>query len=341
VTNVDESIAESVGGELQVSWRPWTGHAAAAGFEYRDNYRQVMRNFDVEPYNSVLDIDPASRILSLYLQDEYRPSAWLGITGGVRYDRYDTFGEAVSPRLALVCNAYEATTMKLLYGEAFRAPNANEFYYAEEAPEYRVVQNPDLKPEKIRTYEVVCEQQFGHDWRGSFAGFYSQTTDLIDMQTVDEVVDDEVVYSTYFYDNMDKVKARGVEFQADGQLTEKTRVSASYTYTKTKSAETGEPLTYAPKHLGKLNLTAPVLPGAVMAGVEVQFTSDRFNAVGRGYNRHWLVNASLFSARWKDHLEGSLSVYNLFAAHYNRDIVGDLEALQDGRLLRVKVTTRF
>jgi outer membrane receptor for ferrienterochelin and colicins len=341
VTNVDESIAESVGGELQVSWRPWTGHAATAGFEYRDNYRQAMRNFDVEPYYSVLDIDTASQILSLYLQDEYRPSTRMGITGGVRYDRYDTFGEAVNPRLALVWNPREATTIKLLYGEAFRAPNAEEFYYEEETPDYHFKRNPDLKPEEIRTYEVVWEQQFGHNWRGSFAGFFNQTTDLIDTQTVKEVVNGEVVYITEFYDNMDKVNAKGMEFQADGQLTENTRVSASYTYTNTKSAETGEPLTYAPKHLGKLNLTAPVLPGVVMAGVEAQFTSDRFTDDGRCYNRHWLVNASLFSARWKDHLEGSLSVYNLFAAHYNRDIMGDLEALQDGRLLRVKVTTRF
>jgi iron complex outermembrane receptor protein len=155
------------------------------------------------------------------------------------------------------------------------------------------------------------------------------------------VVNDEVVYTTEFYDNMDKVNAKGVEFHADGQLTENTRVRASYTYTNTKSAETGASLTFAPKHLGKLNLTVPVLPGAVMAGVEVQCTSDRFTDDGRCYNRHWLVNASLFSARWKDRLEGSLSVYNLFEAHYNRDIMGDLEALQDGRLLRVKVTARF
>ena len=146
LTNLDESISESVGGELQFSWHPWTGHAATAGFEYRDNYRQVMKNYDVDPRYDYLDINPATRILGLYLQDEYRPSTRLGITAGVRYDHYDTFGESVNPRLAVVYGLAEATTLKLLYGEAFRAPNANEFYYEEEGA---VKLNPDLQPEEI------------------------------------------------------------------------------------------------------------------------------------------------------------------------------------------------
>ena len=345
LTNMDESISESVGGEVQVSWKPWDGHAATAGFEYRDNYRQMMKNYDVESayfeHYDVLDIDPATKILSLYLQDEYRPSARLGVTVGLRYDHYDSFGESLNPRVAIVGGLDDATTLKLLYGEAFRAPNANEFYYTEETAEYAVTQNPDLMPEEISTYEVVCERQFGQSWRGSVAGFYNQATGLIDMRTVDLYEGEDIIFTTYYYDNTDKVDALGLELQAHGQVSEKTRVRASYTYTTTEDAATGEPLTYAPEHLGKLNLTFPVLPGAVMAGVEAQYTSDRYNAAGRGYDEHWLFNATLFSARWKECVEGSFSVYNLFERHYNRAVVGDLEALQDGRLFRAKVSVRF
>jgi outer membrane receptor for ferrienterochelin and colicins len=341
VTNRDDHGSESIGGELQVSWRPWTSHAATAGFEYRDNYRQAMKNFNIDPYATITDFDQATQILGLYLQDEYRPSASLGITGGVRYDYYDTFGESVNPRLAVVYDVIEATTVKLLYGEAFRAPNANEFYYEEEADGYSVVRNPDLQPEEISTYEIVCEQQFGLKWRGSVASFYYEATDLIGQQEiVDEMDGDDVVHVTYYSDNMDKVYARGLEFHADGQLTERTRVSASYTYTETEDAATGEPLGGVPKRLGKINLTAPVLPG-VMVGVEAQYVSDRIRVSGRNYDSHWLVNATLFSARWKDRLEGSLSVYNLFEAVYNNQTIGDLVALQDGRLLRLKVGLRF
>jgi len=331
LTNLDESISESVGGELQYSWKPLTNHATTAGFEYRDNYRQVMKNFDVEPSYYYLDINPATRIFGLYLQDEYRPSARLGVTAGVRYDHYDTFGESVNPRLAVVYGVAEATTLKLLSGQAFRAPNANEFYYEEDGA---VKLNPDLQPEEIRTYEVVGEHRFGQKWRGSVAGFYNETSGLIDMVT--DPLDDML-----YFVNLDEATAKGLEFLVDGQVADDSRVSASYTYTVTKDAATGAPLDFAPEHLAKLNLTVPVVPDAIMAGIEVQYTSDRFNAADRGYDSHWLVNATLFSARWKNRWEGSLSAYNLFEAHYKSDVVGDLEALQDGRLLRVKVTTRF
>lgn len=332
LTNLDYSLSESVGGELQLSWHPLANHSATAGFEYRDNYKQVMQNYDVNPHYDVLDINPATKIFGMYLQDEFRPSDRLGVTGGVRYDHYDTFGESVNPRLAVVYGLDEATTVKLLYGQAFRAPNANEFYYEEEGA---VKRNPDLKPEDITTYEVVGERHFGRNWRGSAAGFFNQATGLIDIFL--DPADDQ-----YTYVNADKVDARGIELQADGQLGHDARLSASYTYTKTKDAATGEPLPLAPKHLGKLNLTVPVVPGGVLAGVEVQYVSKRINpASGRGYDSVWLVNTTLFSYRWKDRWEFSLSAYNLFERHYNYAIIGDLEALQDGRLLRAKVSTRF
>jgi iron complex outermembrane receptor protein len=331
--NKDFSQSESVSGELQLSWKPAAGHQATAGFEYRDNFRQLMQNYDVNPEYYVLDIDPATKILGLYLQDEYRPSDRFGVTAGLRYDHYDSFGESVSPRLALVYGLDAATTLKLLYGEAFRAPNANEFYYEEEGA---VKLNPDLQPEEIVTYEVVFERQFGVNWRGSAAGFLNRATDMIDM-LYDE---DDGLY--YFDNSTDDVEARGFELQADGQLGKSTRFGASYSYTKTKDNATGEPLLFAPEHLFKAHLTAPVLPGAALMGVEIQHVSDRLNpATGRGYHGHWLVNATLFSQRWKDRWEASLSAYNLFEAEYKRDIIGDFEILQDGRVLRLKVSTRF
>jgi len=340
--NIDESVSESVGAELQASWRPWARHAATAGFEFRDNFRQMMKNYYVNPFYSVLDIDPETRIFGLYLQDEFRPSSRLGITAGVRYDHYDSFGESVNPRLAIVAGLDGDTTVKLLSGKAFRAPNANEFYYEEANEGYAVVRNPDLQPEEISTYEVVCERRFGPNWRASVAGFYNQATGLINQQTVytyDD--DDEIIYETYYSDNMDKVDARGVEVQVAGQVTAKTRFAASYSHTKTKDAATGLPLSFTPEHMAKLSLIFPVLPEAVSGGVEVQYTSNRFNARGRGYDAHTLVNATLATARWKDRWEASLSAYNLFQAHYDNTAVGGLEALQDGRLLRLKLGMRF
>ena len=73
----------------------------------------------------------------------------------------------------------------------------------------------------------------------------------------------------------------------------------------------------------KANLTAPVLPDIALLGVEVQYVSDRYNDVGRGYRNFWLVNATLFSHRWKDRWEASLSAYNLFEASSDRTGIRD------------------
>lgn len=333
LTNKDFSQSGSVGGEAQVNMHPLARHSATAGVEYRDNFKQVMKNYDVDPHTDWLDINPSTGIWGLYLQDEYRPSARLGITAGVRYDYYDTFGDAVTPRLAVVAGLDDLTTLKLLYGKAFRAPNANEFYYEEDGA---VRRNPDLGPEEIRTYEVVGERQFSKHLRGSVSGFSNRAVDMIDM-LVDE---NDLLY----YVNTDEVEAKGVEFVVDGQVGGGARLSASFTYTETEEeAEDGttRPLDLVPVRLAKFNATVPGLPAGIQAGVEVQHVSDRLNSFGRGYDAHWLVNATLVSQKLGKGAEVSLSAYNLFQGRYANPRVGDLETRQDGRLLRLKVGMTF
>ncbi len=58
----------------------------------------------------------------------------------------------MNPRAALIWNPLERTTVKFIYGEAYRIPNAYELYYSDG----NVTQaNPGLDPETIRTYELV------------------------------------------------------------------------------------------------------------------------------------------------------------------------------------------
>ena len=65
--------------------------------------------------------------------------------------------------MALIYNPLPATTLKLLYGQAYRAPNAYELYYQDggrtiEAPEH-------LDPETIQTWEFVAEQEIAKKLR--------------------------------------------------------------------------------------------------------------------------------------------------------------------------------
>jgi outer membrane receptor for ferrienterochelin and colicins len=333
LVNRDESLAESVGGEVQANWHLNDKHLVTIGTDYRFDFRQMMKNFDVSPHADYLDIDPETRIFGFYLQDEYRLFSNLSLMAGLRYDHYETFGSTVNPRIACIYNPIESTTVKLLYGKAFRAPNANEFYYEDDGLTSKI--NSGLKPEKITTYEVVCEQKLNKNWLGAVAAFYNKVTDLIDQ--VQDPVD-----GLYYSANLNEVKAIGLEFQLDGQIAEKIRARASYTFTETEDDTTGKTLNNSPRHLGKLNLITPIYEDNLSLGTEVQYRSETTTAAGKNVDDLWLFNATLLSGRFKGVWDFSFSVYNLFDKNYHEISAGTTDTVRaDGRNYRVKATVRF
>jgi outer membrane cobalamin receptor len=79
---------------------------------------------------------------------------WSLVYGG-RLDDYTDFGRHGSPRLGLIYHPQPDTALKLLYGQAFRAPSAVEKGGAAGS----VLGNPELKPEVIDSYELVAQRQ--------------------------------------------------------------------------------------------------------------------------------------------------------------------------------------
>lgn len=334
LVNQDESLAESAGGEMQADWRPTGRHALTGGVEYRCDFHQSMRNFDAEnPPVVFLDVDPETRVLGLYAQDEYRPGDRLALTAGLRFDHYSSFGDALNPRLACVWNPSAAATLKLLYGRAFRAPNAYEFYYEDGGVSAKV--NPDLEPQEITTYEVVAERRFGPDWRVSVAGFANDVTNLIS-----EVTDpaDSLAYS----DNLDRAEARGLECQVECQLPAEALARASFTWTRAEDDATGELLANSPEYLGKLNVMAPLVHARVHGAVEVQYLGKRTTWGGRGLDDVCLLNATVHTQSRRDQFSLSLSVYNLLDTAWLDAGAGALDTIgQDGRTALVTVRARY
>jgi outer membrane cobalamin receptor len=74
---------------------------------------------------------------------------------GVRADDYSTFGTQYSPRLGAIWMPSSNYSVKLLYGEAFRAPNANELRGTNFA-----AGDPDMKPETLDNWELSFAHEF-------------------------------------------------------------------------------------------------------------------------------------------------------------------------------------
>ena len=333
--NKDFSRGEWWGGELKFVTKLMGRHKVIVGTEYQDNVKQHQGNYDEEPYFQYLDDRRKSWNWALYLQDEFPIVKNLVLNLGMRYDYYPDFGATTNPRLALIYSPFEKTTLKLLYGEAFRAPTAFELYYNDGGISTK--SNPDLNPEKIKTYELVCEQYVADHLRIAATGFYYKIKDLISQQT--DLADNLLVFR-----NVEEIEARGFELELEDKWANGLEGRISYTYQEAEDKQTGKLLTNLPEHLAKLNLIIPLLKEKLFAGVEEQYTSKRKTLAGNDTDAFFVTNLTLFSQNIVKGLDVSASVYNLFNEKYVDPGSGEhLQDVieQDGRVFRFKVTYKF
>lgn len=125
-------------------------------------------------------------------------------TLGLRHDYYfEIDKQHLSPRLAWVYPLSRGQSIKILYGEAFRAPNLHERGIVDND---FIRSNPDLKPETVSTSEVIW---FGssHLFIWSLGYFYNSFTDPI----LQEVVAGSLSSGTRQYVNSDHSDIEGLE----------------------------------------------------------------------------------------------------------------------------------
>jgi iron complex outermembrane receptor protein len=334
VLNKDNTAGDWVGGEIQLRYHLFDRHTFTAGAELRDDLRQDQSNYDHAPYALRFRHKGDTDNWGAYAQAEVGILTNLILNAGVRFDEYDSFGQTLNPRAGLIYHPWPRTGVKLLYGSAFRAPNAYELAYQDGST---AKANPALDPEMIQTYEVVFEQYLGAHVRASVSGFYYEIDDLID-QTTDPADDLNV------FRNLAKVDAKGAEFELEAQWASGFRGRVSYTLQEARDRKHDHLLSNSPRHLFKANLLAPLYRDKLFAGLEVQNTSRRATVGGGHAPDHWLANATLFSQNLLKGLELSGSVYNLFDRRYGHP--GGVEHRQDvlwmdGRTFRLKLTYRF
>ena len=330
-TNIDRTRNSWLAGEVQLTRELTESHKLVGGVDFRDAMRMAQRNYDTEMY---LDDSRSAWNVGTYLQDEYQIMDNLILNAGLRYDHFDTFGGTLNPRVALIYSPFSNTTLKMIFGTAFRPPNGYELYYSDG---YSQKSNPDLREEQSVNYELALEQQMGRCLHASVSGYYTRVKDLI-TQTIDPA-DGMIVFR-----NMDKVELKGMELQMDGKWENGIRAKASYSYQDASSASTGERLPNSARHLAKLNLLFPLLREKVFLGLEEQYTSGKMTLKRNETRDFFITNLTIFTRDILKNLEISGSIYNLFNTGYSAPGGGEHpqdSIPQDGRMFRVKVTWRF
>jgi outer membrane cobalamin receptor len=273
-------------------------------------------------------------IWTLYGQDEFTIAQQLTLSAGLRYDHYSDFGGTTNPRLGLIYHLFHPTTLKLLYGAAFRAPEPYEL-----APDYGPFyeNHGGLKPETIRSVEGVVEQGIGQHFTLSGSVFRNWIEKLISLQT-------DPSNGLLVYQNSEKANATGVEVELDGRLSGGLQGRASYSYTDVVQPVTRDILGNSPQHLGKLNVIIPVVRQRLFASMDAQYTSRRETLAENTVSGFSVFNVTVLGHALEKHLDVSASVYNLFDKKYfdpGRPEDPEDSIQQNGRNFRVKLTVRF
>ncbi len=324
--STDSAHAEWLTTEAMLSRRVAKRHFLTGGVEYRDNYRQDQQAQYLEPVPEVYLLENhSSRVFAAFAQDEVTLSSRLTVTAGIRHDRTGDVG-STNLRLAGIFKPVERTSLKLLHGSAFRAPNPYElFYYVNPTP---------LLPERIRTTEGVWEQYVGKALRTSVSGFVYHARDLISQLPTD-------VPNGFAFVNVDEAKASGIELEAEATWREY-HMLGSYTF---QDVSTGgqRRISNSPRHMMRSRVTGPIVPRTLFFGLEGAYTGDRDTLAGNVADGVFLGNLTLSS---KEVSGGRLSVTvgNLFNKTYTdpgaEEHPGDV-VRQVGRTLRAQLTWRF
>jgi iron complex outermembrane receptor protein len=269
--NRDEVTGRWVGTEVSYD-RKISSHHLLAGGEIVHHLEARQQNYDDGPRLVYLDDDHSSTNGSFYGQDEWDITSWLRFAGGVRYDHYTTFGGHVSPKAGFILSPGRGSAVKLLYGQAFRAPNVYEFYYATATGTSVYLANSHLKPETIQTYELILEQELTPAAKLSASGFHYQIDDLITQQVNPD--------GSLQFRNVNRVESDGVEVGLEINWPGFLKGHAGYTYQETREEPTGQWLANSPRHLFKAGVIVPLYRETLFAGAQCRYMGLRLDREG-------------------------------------------------------------
>ncbi len=328
--NYDYSAGRWWGGDFQLTRTLAGKHHLTVGTDWQHGFHLRQWNYDAEPhYFSYLDTLNTWATIGSYAQGEFAVRENLLVSAGFRHDRYNTFGGNTSPRFSVVYSPLPKTTLKLLYGHAFRAPNSYEMFYADG---YSQKTNPDLQPEKIRTTEFVIEQYFGHQFRLAGSAYHYHVRGLI---TQDTDSDGLAVFR-----NTDHITANGMKLTFEGKNFHGVDSHLAYSVQRATSESTQASLANSPKHIVQLNLFLPCFATRGGAGIEMRYTGPRKTLDGERLGGFLLTNVTFVLRGLMPNLDLTAGIYNLFDKRY-ADPAGEEHVqssiLQDGRSFRIRI----
>ncbi len=288
-----ESSQYTLDAKLDIPFQAAGEHTAVVG-------AQIIRGELVDGVFGMETSHPGGKqehnMFSVFAEDTWKISAPFALTGGLRYDNHQVFGDHVSPRLYGVYTLGDRWTLKGGASTGFKTPKTTQLYDGVvgfggqgTSPQFG---NPDLQPETSTSFElaVYWHHADGHSFDAT--AFRNVFDDKISSQPCGAGLLVECAaagdYAQIGYGpsatrmvNIDKVVTQGMELAGHWQFTPSFSLRGNYTYTDSEQrsgAEKGLPLGDVARHMA--NATASwQLSDAVNLFLTSETRSRRFEGV--------------------------------------------------------------
>lgn len=293
----DAGGSASVGAELLGVWDYSSRLRLTLGGEFRDVLRASYQ--EVSSDGTVSSDDAPFEVASAFGQAEYQLSSRLTAVAGLRTEEHSRSGSATAPRGALILTPSSATSLKLLYGHAYRAPSAAEAHL--ETSFYQ--RNPALRPERIQTLEFSLSHRFTPEVLAVMSVYEYRLHDLIDQVEF-------TPEGALRFQNTSNSKGAGVELEVDTRPSDRLQLRGSYAYQHATQDPDGARLSNVPRHIASVEAGINDVLG-IRPGAAVRYESGRGTL--RGAATESFVRTDLhfgLARRWG--FDAGLRIANLF-----------------------------
>ena len=285
--------------------------------------------------------DSRASIAAVYVQDQIRPTDWLEIVAGLRFDRFELdvtnlnngqvfsrTDELLSPRVGIILKPTPRLSFYASYSRSYLPSSGDQFASLDLTAEA-------LKPEKFDNYEI------GAKWEpvpGLLATAAVYQLDRTNTRAAGSRPGEVVLTGAQ--------RSRGIELGLERNLTNRWQISAGYAYQEaeitrtTSAAPAGREVPLVPRHQFSLwnryDVTEQLGLGLGILARSKSFASISNAVTLPGYAR---VDAAIFY-QLTDGIEAQLNVENLFGRDYFPTAHND-NNIAPGAPTTARATVRF
>lgn len=335
VIGSQHNLDQWTGYETQINWRPIERNLLTVGGVLEYHWTTLQAHSEDAAGNTIATAPGGANAFAYYaayLQDEFKLLPALTLSAGVRFDSFpDSHRTSYSPRAAAVWSATTNTTVKLLFGQAFRAPSEFERVFPAQGgfgPE-----NQKIASETMRSFELVVERQFENQLTARVSAFHNEINDLITV----------VNASPLIFGNRFDVETTGLE----AELTKKFRngVRGFVNGLWQHSDFDGGPAVNSPTWVANAGVIWPIIGDKLSLALRQNYVSERATfAAGKTTEAQYPTDLTLNSEDWIRHWSFNFAIQNAFNQSYRAPAASDssTDAIpQKGRTILFRATYRF